>query len=448
MVRGSESSDGGRARAVLPIVFVTLLIDLIGFSIVFPLFPSMLTHYLAREGTSGLLGAMVDVLEGFRRATGSGALGIAVLFGGVLGSLYSLLQFVCAPLLGALSDRYGRRPVLIVSVAGIALSYLLWIFAHSFALLVLSRLIGGIMSGNISTATAVVADVTGEDTRSRGMALIGIAFGLGFILGPVIGGLSAGINLLDRWPELAAFGINPFSVPAAIATALALGNLLWVVFLFPETRALREATAPGVRRTINPRNLFRTESYPGVTRTNLANFLFLSAFSGTEFALTFLAADRLGYGPKGNAYMLLYVGLVLVLIQGGYVQRRAVAVGAKRMSMQGFLTAIPGLVLVGYAQTPGLLYLGLFLMAAGSAQVIPCLTALASLYAPAHEQGRILGVFRSLGALARAIGPLLACVLYWRLGSAATYYLVAAAMAVPLWIAQSLPRPEGDGARA
>ena len=237
--------------------------------------------------------------------------------------------------------------------------------------------------------------------------------------------------------------MNPFSVPALVAFALSAINLVFVAAKFRESLPKGFHSRNQPLRTINPIKLFHAETYPGVSRNNLAYFLFLSAFSGAEFALTFLAAERFGYGPMGNALMLLFIGVILVITQGSYVRRKSASVGAKRMSLQGLAMALPGLALVGFAPNTGVLYLGLFFMAVGSAQVIPCMTALASLYTPPNAQGRILGVFRSLGALARAIGPLIACVVYWRLGAAATYYIVAAFIAVPLVIAQGLPQPGG-----
>ena len=437
------------SKSVLKIVFVTLFLDLIGFSIIFPLFPAMLTYYLEREGESGLVGMVVNGLERFSQWAGSPTeFGIVVLFGGVLGSLYSLLQFVFAPILGSLSDRYGRRPILLFSISGLALSYFLWCFAGSFLLLIVARTIGGIMSGNISTATAVVADVTTPANRPRGMAIIGIAFGLGFILGPAIGGFSAALDLTQDLPALVKFGLNPFSAPALAALILSLANLAFVSLRFPETLRPSSALYDRPRRAINPLKLFRTYDYPGVTRTNWANFLFITAFAGMEFSLTFLAMDRLDYGPRQNAYMFLFVGLVLTLVQGGYVRRQSAKIGPKRMAVQGLATTIPGLLLVGLAQSSLVLYAGLFLMAVGSAQVIPCLTALASVYAPPHEQGRILGIYRSLGSLARGIGPLIACVLYWRLGAGMAYVLGAASLLAPLAVAASLPKPSRASAEA
>jgi MFS family permease len=435
-----------RARKALWVVFGTLFIDLIGFSIIFPLFPAMMTHYRDVSDGAGLFGALYSALARLTQFVGSpeGEWGIIVLFGGALGALYSLLQFLCTPLIGRLSDRYGRRPVLLGGLTGIFLSNLLWFFAGSFELLVLSRVLGGMMSGNIATATAVVADVTDARSRSRGMAIIGIAFGLGFIIGPVLGGLLAAIDLTAHWPALAAWGVNPFSVPAGAAMLLAFGNVLQLLLRFDETLPPGGAPASGLRRTLNPLAMFRTKEHPGLGRTNLAYFLFFAAFSGMEFTLTFLAVDRLGFETRQNAYMFLFVGVWSALIQGGYVRRFSERIGPKRMVLHGLALTGPGLLLIGCVGVwpkVWLLFAGLALLGAGVAQVAPCLTALASMYGPPEEQGRVLGVFRSAGALSRAAGPLLGSVLYWRLGGAASYAFAGAFIVAPFLIAATLPDP-------
>lgn len=429
------------ARTTLKIVFVTLFLDLVGFSIIFPLFPAMLDYYIEREGDAGLVGWLVSTLEQFSRVAGGPEdMGIIVLFGGVLASLYSLLQFFCSPIIGSLSDRHGRRPLLLFCIAGLAVSYVMWFFAAPFIVLVLARVLGGMMAGNISTASAVVADITSTQNRPKGMAIIGMAFGLGFIVGPAIGGFSAAVDLTAHWPALADYGVNPFSFPALIAFLLALANLLYVATKFKESlpKSLQESSR--TERSANPLKLFRGEAYPGVTRTNMTNFLFLTAFAGAEFGLTFLAMDRLGYGPRQNAYLFLFVGFTLALVQGGYVRRRAPIIGPKKMAIHGFVLIIPGIGLLALAQTAPMVYGALFLMAVGSAQIIPCLTSLVSVYTPADDQGRVLGVFRSLGALARAIGPLIACLLYWGLGSLPAYLIMAGSIAAPFVLAAGLPK--------
>ena len=445
----SDTANNNEAKAINPapagalkLIFITLFIDLVGFSIIFPLFPGMLEYYRSVEGESGLFGLFYHALLRFSEMAGTPAdgWGIIVLFGGVLGSLYSFVQFLFAPVFGALSDRVGRKPVLVVCLTGIFVSYVLWVVAGSFAILVLARLLGGVMSANISTATAVVADVTDVKTRSRGMAIIGIAFGLGFIVGPVLGGFSAAFDPTAVWPALARYGINPYSAPAAVAALLTLCNLVLVICFLPETR--RKGAA--VKRTANPLVLLSTKAFPGVFQTNLANLFFIFAFAGMEFSLTFLAVERLGFDAKQNAYMFVFVGVVMALVQGGYVRRQAEVVGPKRMMLRGLLLLIPALTLVGLAgqyQSVGLLYAGLFLLAIGSGMVTPCLTTLVSVYAPPSEQGRVMGIFRSLGALGRAVGPIVACILYWRLGAAPAYYIGAASIIIPFMIGLRLPEP-------
>ena len=143
-----------KSKSALKAVFITLFLDLVGFSIIFPLFPAMLDYYLTREGDQGFIGGLVALLERFTEVAGGPSdIGIIVLFGGILASLFSLLQFVCSPIIGTLSDRYGRRPLLLISIAGLCVSYVMWFFAGSFAMLVGARILGGIMSGNISTAS-------------------------------------------------------------------------------------------------------------------------------------------------------------------------------------------------------------------------------------------------------------------------------------------------------
>lgn len=432
-------------RRILLFAFLTLFIDLIGFSIVFPLFPAMLAHYREIEGGAGLFGVLESAMAGLAAWVGAPHqdAGAVVLFGGILGSVYSLLQFGCAPVFGSLSDRIGRRPVVIVSLIGLLAAYACWFFAASFTMLVVSRVIGGIMSANISTVSAIVSDITTPRTRSKGMALIGIAFGLGFTLGPALGGLASLVDLSHLYPALAAYGVNPWSVAALVAFVLTLINLVQALLFLPETRPEGGRTER-IERSLNPVRLFHTVEYPGVSRANFAYFIFLTAFSGMEFSLTFLAREKFGYTERDNAILFLIVGLVLALVQGSYVQSRAATIGPRRMALQGLFCIVPGLLAIGFAgqfQAVPFLYLGIVLLAAGAAQTTPCLTSLVSLYTPPEEQGRIMGVFRSLGALARAIGPLIACMIYWRLGGSAAYYLGAALLFAPILLTRALPDP-------
>lgn len=438
---GETAPLSAHAVTSLKIIFLTLFLDLVGFSIIFPLFPAMAKHYLLVDGENFLLRAIFDSIRYLTEASGSDISGI-VLFGGALGGLYSFLQFLAAPIWGGLSDKYGRRPILLVSVFFLALSYLLWIFSGSFTILVLARLIGGIMGGNISAATAVVADVTSRENRSKGMATIGIAFALGFIIGPAMGGICAFYNPLINNPEWASTGINPFSLPAALAFVLSAINFVYIWFKFKETLPPEKRGIQTGDRTNNILKLFKPLPYKGINLTNFGHFLFLMAFSGMEFTLTFFAVEKLTYSPMDNAYMFIFIGFIIALVQGGFVRRRAGAIGEKKMVIMGLCILIPGLILIGASESSWMLYSGLFFLATGSAMAIPCLTSLVSLYTPAEEQGRAVGVFRSLGALARVIGPVGASILYWKLGASWPYFIGATFLIIPILMIGKLPTPE------
>lgn len=433
-------------RASLGAIFLTVFIDLVGFSIIFPLFPAMLQWYLPLEGGSGPLSAFVALLGSLAPASHPGPDGLLtmVFFGGLLGSLYSLLQFVFSPIWGHMSDRMGRRRVLLITTAGTGLSYLLWAFSGQFWMLVLARLFGGMMAGNLSVATAAIADVTDKDNRSKGMALIGVAFGLGFITGPAIGGFSSMIDLTRHWPGLAAWGINPFSVPALAAALLAGINWLWihrhVAETLPEDRREKHSTS------INPFARLRVQGGTGgpVGRVLVVYFIFLLIFSGMEFTLTFLALERLDYGPRENTAMFVYIGVVLILVQGWFVRRYAHVFGERFLARSGVALALLGMGTLAYAVGQPLFYVGLSLKAVGVALLSPTLTALVSLYTPDTRQGAVLGIFRALGSLARATGPFTAAVLYWGIGSRPAYLLGAALLLIPLGLSLGLPQVNKD----
>ncbi|POB14246.1 ferrochelatase [Halobacteriovorax sp. DA5] len=430
------------AKKSLKIVFLTLFLDLVGFSIIFPLFPALAKYYLTVDADNVFLKAIFGSIDTLTQAGGASNFSAIVLFGGALGALYSLLQFVAAPIWGTISDRIGRKPVLLVSVFGLFISYVLWAVAGNFTILIIARFIGGIMGGNISTATAVVADVTTNKNRSKGMATIGIAFALGFIIGPAMGGILSLFDLTKFYPVLADYGVNPFSMAAIVAGVLSLFNLINLFNKFDETLPEAKRGKHESERSANPITLFKPLPYKGVNLTNFGYFLFLLAFSGMEFTLTFLAAERLSYSSMDNAYMFIFIGLILALVQGGYVRRKAHTVGEKRMALQGLVTIIPGLILIGFAQSSWLVYAGLFFLAVGSSLVIPCLTSLVSMYSPAQSQGHVIGVFRSLGALARVIGPIVASLVYWRYSSAAPYYLGSIFLIIPILMIARLPSPQ------
>lgn len=428
-------------RSILTLVFLVAFLDLIGFSIIFPLFPEMLRHYVATEGPGSAVARLHGWLAEIASDQPNADFLVVVLFGGMLGSLYSLLQFLFAPVWGSLSDRIGRRPTLLITLAGTVVGYLGWALAGHFWVLVVARLLGGLMAGNISTVSAVVADTTSPAERSRGMGVVGAAIGLGFIVGPAIGGASTLIQIREVGSLTSTFDLNPFSGAALAAMTLALFNLGLAWFRFPETLPPERRGVRTHDRTASLRRLFGGISVPGVQRVSMVSFLFTTAFSAMEFTLTFVAVERFHYTPRDNALMFVFVGFVIALVQGGILRRLAPRLGDRRVAMLGLGLLVPGFVLVGYAASPAILYVGLAGMAFGSALATPTLSALASQYAPPEQQGLALGLFRSLSALSRAIGPLLGGLLYWRFGSESPYVIGAILVLIPLGLATRLPRP-------
>ena len=426
---------------VLGVVFLTVFLDIVGFSVLFPLFPALLDHYLAVEGTASGLGQLTAWL---REMAAGDSMAVHALFGGILGSLYGILQFVFSTLWGGMSDRIGRRPVLLTTLAGTVLSYVLWVFAGSFSILIAARILGGAMAGNISTASAAVADTTTPQDRAKGMGMVGMAIGLGFILGPAIGGLSSFFLLPGIESGVApnsVFALNPFSIPAIASLGLGILNIIWVALKFPETLPPEKRGLGANQRSLNPFARLRTLDAPGILATNLLYLTFLTAFAAAEFSLTFLAAERLDYTPRELTGIFVFVGLIIAIVQGGFVRRLAPKYGERKIATIGLATIVPGLAVIASAQTSGALYAGLAFLAVGSALAMPCLSALVSRYAPVENQGLAMGTFRSMGSLARAFGPLLGAVLYWQLGSQAPYYASAAILLIPIWVTMRLPAP-------
>ncbi|MDG1499037.1 MAG: MFS transporter [Planctomycetota bacterium] len=436
MDTNSQAADSGK-RSILGLVFLTVFLDIVGFSIIFPLFPDLLDHYLALSGEGSFLANLVAKLE---EISGGEKTAVVTLFGGLLGSVYGLLQFLFATVWGGLSDRIGRRPTLLVTLVGTALSYVLWIFAGSFAVLIAARVLGGIMAGNISTASAAVADTTTAADRAKGMGIVGMAIGLGFILGPAIGGLTMGLELFDVDTATGSmFALNPFSVPAFFSLILALLNLLWVATKFQETLPKSTKAKTESSRSLNPFGRLKTLNFPGVVRINFIYLLYLIAFAAIEFTLTFLAKERFDYKPMDMAKMFIFVGFIIALVQGGFVRRLAPKYGERLVARIGMLCTVPGFLLIGGADTTGILYAGLAFMAVGSALVMPCLSALVSRYTPPDRQGLALGAFRSMGSLSRAAGPILGALVYWKFDSESAYRAGALLLLVPIFLAFGLP---------
>ena len=360
-------------RSPLIVIFTTVFIDLVGFGIVIPVLP------FYAEGT---------IFNATPRTVG------------LLFASYSLMQLIFSPILGGVSDKYGRRPVLFLSILGTGVGFLVLGVATTVWMLFAGRILDGITGGNISTAQAYIADITTDENRARGMGLIGAAFGLGFIFGPAIGGV------LSRW------GIH---VPFFFAAGLCFANAVLLYFRLPETVTAdhparhRAGGSRGVRQLINsmkqPRLAFVLTIY----------FLFVVAFSIMTTSFSLYTMFRFGYDAQHTGYLFAYVGLIAVIIQGGLIGRLVkrfgelplVIVGALCFAISLFAVPFVGPAAGGLAA----LLIGGGVFSMGNSLATPALTSLASKSVGAAEQGTVLGVTQSVASLARAVGPFLAAVL-------------------------------------
>jgi len=347
-------------RAQLGIIFLTILIDMIGFGIVIPVLPLYAEHYGATAMQNGLLVA-----------------------------IFSLAQFLCAPLWGQLSDRVGRKPVLFVSILGTAAGFLLMGLAGSLWMLFVARVIDGAAGGNIGTAQAYIADISTPQERAKAMGLIGAAFGLGFMFGPAIGGWVGG-----------HYG---FQAPMYLAAAMALVNAVLVLVILPES-------LPAERRGVGKRgSIFEVlqhcdrRVYLSVSATY---FLLTTGFSMMTFVYALFVFHRFGIGPIGTGNLLALVGFIGVLIQGGLIGRLVKNFGEARLATAGIVILSSALFALPLASSMAALILASAGVAIGNSLLMPTLTSLASRSVDANWQGRALGLLQSGGALARWVGPL------------------------------------------
>jgi MFS family permease len=432
-------SSSSTRRTTAGVVFLTLFLDLVGFSIIFPLFPALLEHYGAQG--SGVLRSLLESIE--RVFPGADPWERTALFGGVLIVAYSGLQFLCAPLWGRASDRYGRRPILLVSIFGNALSYLIWLFAGSFELLLLARFLSGVMGANLGAATAALADVSSTEERSRAMGLVGAAFGLGFILGPAIGGLA--YALLPRFESGSGWATHPFSTPALLALVLSVVNWLWVLRRFAETLPPEKRGRAGDERTANPARLFDARLGRAVVRLNGAYFLYTVIFAGMETTLAFLTAQVLTYAPQDNGWLFAWMGLCSAYVQGSLVRKLLKKREERGLALTGIALLAPGFACIACCALSGLawpLWLGVTITAFASGFTVPPLTGMVSLFADPTRQGTVLGAFRGVGALGRAVGPMSGALLYFFGGPAAPFAVLGVLVCLPWLVLRGVPQPE------
>ncbi|KAG3277005.1 major facilitator superfamily domain containing 10 [Ictidomys tridecemlineatus] len=414
-------------RRVVVVLFLGLLLDLLAFTLLLPLLPGLLESH-----------GRAHVRPPPARARGP--LLTCPCRSGLIGSAFSFLQFLSAPLTGAASDSLGRRPVMLLSLAGLVASYAVWAASRSFAAFLASRVIGGISKGNVSLSTAIVADLGSPPARSQGMAVIGVAFSLAFTLGPMLG---ASLSV-EMAPWLSLF--------------FAVSNLLFIFCFLPETlppekrapsvalgfRAAADLLSPvallrfaAVARGQDPPTRDKLGSLRGL---GLVYFLYLFLFSGLEYTLSFLAHQHFQFSSLQQGKMFFFIGLTMATIQGTYARR--ISPGREVAAVKrALLLLVPAFLLIGWGHSLPVLGLGLLFYSFAAAVVVPCLSSMVASYGSPGQKGTVMGTLRSLGALARAVGPMVAASVYWLAGAQVCFTVCSGLFLFPFLLLLKLRHP-------
>jgi DHA1 family tetracycline resistance protein-like MFS transporter len=389
------------SRPRLAIIWLTVFIDLVGFGIIMPILP----YYAQRFGAHG------------------------VGFGALVGA-FSLMQFMATAVLGRLSDRIGRRPILLATMLMNAAGYVLFAFAPSYWLLLVARLVSGFAGGNISAAQAYVADITTAEDRSKGMGLIGMAFGIGFMVGPAIGAAAA------------HFG---HAAPGLVAAGLSLVNLVSAYFILPES--LREEHR--VARDMWPfRHMAASLAHPELRPLMLVWAIAPFAFAGYTVALPLWAAKTLQWKEPQLGVFFVLVGVVAASVQGGLFRVLTRLVGDRRLLITGMLGMALSIAVVPFLATNRAVYAWTVVLAFSNSIMSPAAAGLVSTFAGANEQGTVLGIAQSLAALGRFSGPAVIGATYDATSPRAAFVAAAGVMLVG-WVAslgvpkKADPKPDG-----
>jgi DHA1 family tetracycline resistance protein-like MFS transporter len=382
----------------LVIIFLTIFVNLVGFGIIIPLLP----YYAETFGASPVV--------------------IGLLF-----AVFSLCQLIAAPALGDLSDRYGRRPILIFSLAGTVVSFVMLAVAHSVTMLFAARIVDGLSGGNISTARAYVADVTEPKDRARAYGLIGAAFGLGFILGPALSAVLSHISYTA--PIWAAAGVT------LIATIMA-------SFWLPET-VHRAHAGSGNPFTYLPDLFLRAP----IRRVLVVDFFYWCSFAIFQTTFALFAARRFGFGVAKTGYVFAAFGVLGALIQGGLIRTVVRRLGDKRTFITGLAFGAVGLVAAAVAQSVTMFLVALVPLAFGIGFGHPTMASLVSLVARGDEQGRVQGAASAVESLGRTVGPVWGNSSLQHFGDSVPYLSAAGLIMVTLAIVAGFEVPAVETAR-
>ncbi|WP_051669461.1 MFS transporter [Bryobacter aggregatus] len=367
----------------LALVYATIFLDVLGLGVLIPVLPYYAQRFSADAMTVGLLSAV-----------------------------FSVAQFTSSPLLGAISDRYGRRRVILANILGSAFGYFLFGWASTLWVLMLARVIEGVTGGSISTAQAYIADVTPPEDRMKRFGLIGAVFGVGFIIGPAFGGFLSSYSL---------------AMPAYAAGSLCLAAAIFGYFMLPESLPVeRRIQTPLRLADANPiRQIAAALQRDSIRAILFAIFAVNVAFSALQSNFAFFTMKRFGMGPQQNAWIFVYIGVLSVLMQGVVVRRLPKHWNPLSLCITGLIGTAIGLLGISFSQEEWQLFPSIAVMAFGNGVAAPMLTALVSRRVGASEQGTVLGSTQSILSSTRIVGPIFAGYVFDAFGSGAPYWMGA-----------------------
>jgi DHA1 family tetracycline resistance protein-like MFS transporter len=369
MVQPSKS----KKQAALGFIFITLLIDVTGLGIIIPVLPKLIETLI------------------------HGSLSDASRYAGLLALTYAIMQFLFAPVLGNLSDKYGRRPVLLGSLLGFGIDYLFLAFAPTIAWLFLGRAIAGMFGASFTTAAAYIADVSTPEKRAQNFGMIGVAFGIGFIVGPVMGGI---------------LGKYSTHLPFIAAAVLALLNTLYGYFVLPESLDKAHRRKFEWKRANPLGSLLQLNKYPAVLGLALCLFLVYFAGQSVQNVWTFYTIGKFNWNEDWVGYSLGFVGLTVAAVQGGLIRIAIPKLGQQRSIWIGLLFYALGLVLFAFASKGWMMFAFMIPYALGGIAG-PALQGIMTQEVPANEQGELQGALTSLASLSSIFGPWLMTYLYY-----------------------------------
>ncbi len=398
----------------LAVIFLVVFIDLIGFGIIIPLGPYFATY-----------------------------VGATPLQVGILMSIFSLMQFLFNPFWGKLSDKYGRRPILLISLLGASFSYLIFAFSQTYIQLLIARGLAGFFGANISTAMAYVADITDKKDRSKSMGLVGAAFGLGFIFGPALGGFLSEVGFLLG--EVPPFGIG-FS--ALVASLICFVNFLWAY------RILGESLPPEkrIQGLIKPSKRELAKKYLSIPTLGILILMALVstfAMAHMESTLALYVQDLWGWGISKASFAFAYIGVIIVFTQGFLIRKLMPKYGEPPLLFAGLVMSAVGFLLIAHASNIWIMITAVTFIGLGSGMFNPSNLGSISLMSSPEEQGLVMGVAQSFSSLGRILGPLSGGWIYGHFGKEMPFYTAAVVVffgfAVLFSIRKKLPNSQVGG---